>query len=57
MTLSEDRITTYLRRAATNFAALLRVIIFIPKQNEDKGSLKSRRRRAGWNLEFLDQPL
>ncbi len=57
MTLSEDRTTTYLRRAATNFAALRRLIISILKQNEDKGSLKSKRRRAGWNLEFLEKLL
>src|SRR5690606_3147553 len=55
MTLSEDRTTTYLRRAATNFAALRRLIISILKKNDDPGSLKSKRRRAGWNLDFLEK--
>lgn len=49
----EDESQVKDRNAAENLAMLRRVAVSLLKQDESKGSLKGKRKRAGWNDEFL----
>jgi hypothetical protein len=49
----EDHSRVKDRRAAENLAMLRRVAVSLLKRDESKGSLKGKRKRAGWNETFL----
>lgn len=55
--LGEDDWLLRERQAAVNLAIIRKVAFNILKLNSDDGSMKSKMRRAGWNVEFLNRLL
>ena len=53
----EDARRLYDRRAAENVAFLNRLALSILRGDPTKGSLKVKRKRAGWNIHYLAQLL
>ncbi len=53
MIFSEDASPIHLQTAAENFGFLQRFALSLLKQEPSKGSLKGKRKRAGWNTDFL----
>jgi predicted transposase YbfD/YdcC len=49
----EDQSRARAGHAAENLAMLRRVAVSLLKQDDSKGSLKGKRKRAGWNTDFL----
>ncbi len=53
MTFGEDSQRKRAGMAAQNFALVNKIALNILKKNGSKGSLKSKRLRAGWDNKFL----
>ena len=49
----EDQSRARAGHAAENLAMLRRVAVSLLKQDKSKGSLKGKRKRAGWDTDFL----
>lgn len=57
MSLSEDMTSTYLKNAVANLAAVRRFVHSLLKQDHSPGSLKSKRKIAGWDLNYMKKLL
>lgn len=57
VTFDEDASQIHNRIAAENFAFLRRFTLSLLKQDTSKGSLKGKRKKAGWNTDFLEKLL
>lgn len=55
MTFREDECRVRDRHATQNLAWLKRFAIGLLKQHSDKESIAMRRRKAGWNVDYLAQ--
>ena len=55
VSLAEDAATTLLRNAAANMATIRRLVVTLVKLDDSKGSINSKRKRAGWNTDFLEK--
>jgi predicted transposase YbfD/YdcC len=53
VTFSEDDCLIHTPNAAENFSLLRKIALTLLKKDTSKGSLKGKRKRAGWNNEFL----
>ena len=53
--MNDDHHRTRKDHAPANFAALRRIALNIIKANPDKGSNRSKFKRAGWSNEFLQK--
>ena len=53
VTFGEDKSRQQAGNGAENFALLRRLAVSLLKQNKEKGSLKGKSLRAGWNNDFL----
>jgi predicted transposase YbfD/YdcC len=53
VTFSEDACLIHTPNAAENFSLLRKIALTLLKKNPSKGSLKGKRKRAGWNNNFL----
>ncbi len=53
MSFREDESRTVSGHAAANLAMLRRVAMSLPKRTGTKGSIRTRRMRAGWDDEYL----
>lgn len=53
VTFSEDACLIHTPNAAENFSLLRKIALTLLKKDTSKGSLKGKRKRAGWNNEFL----
>lgn len=57
VSFGEDACQTTQATAAENLSTIRRICLNILKKEGSKGSLKRKRKRAGWNNDFLDQLL
>ena len=53
VTFNEDQHRAREGNSAQNMSVLRRLALNVIKQNKSKGSIKSKRLRAGWNTAFL----
>lgn len=53
VSFSEEASLIHTPNAAVNFSLLRKIAMTLLKQDKSKGSLKSKRKRAGWNNDFL----
>jgi predicted transposase YbfD/YdcC len=54
VTFGEDSCQVREETAATNLSLLRKMVLNILRQDESKGSMRSKRKRAGWNVGFLE---
>jgi len=57
ITFDEDSNSTIDRHAAENLAMLRRLALVLLKRQPDNDSLRNKRLRAGWDMEFLEEVL
>jgi predicted transposase YbfD/YdcC len=57
VTFNEDRHRARTGNSAQNMSILRRLVINVIKQDKSKGSIKTKRLRAGWNQDFLSKLL
>jgi len=53
----EDETLARVKHAAENLSLLKKIVLSLIKQDKAKGSMKSKRNRAGWNIEFRERLL
>lgn len=53
VSFSEEASLIHTPHAAVNFSLLRKIAMTLLKQDKSTGSLKSKRKRAGWNNDFL----
>ena len=53
VSFSEDASLIHTPNAAENFSLLRKIALILLKKDKTKGSLKGKRKRAGWNNDFL----
>lgn len=54
---AEDQSRIHGRNAAANFAFIRKFCLSLLKREPSKGSMKAKRKRAGWNIAFLESVL
>ena len=53
VSFGEDASTIHDENAAQNFSLLRKIALILLKQDESKGSIKGKRKKAGWSNEFI----
>lgn len=53
----EDETLARVKHAAENLSLVKKIVLSLIKQDKSKGSMKSKRNRAGWNIEFREMLL
>ena len=53
VTFDEDKLKMRINNAAQNLSILRRMVLNVLKQEASKGSLKGKRKKAGWSEEYL----
>lgn len=57
VTFNEDKLRARINNAAQNLSILRRMVLNTLKQEKSKGSLKGKRKKAGWSEEYLTKLL
>lgn len=57
VTFDEDKLRARVKNAAQNLAIMRRMVLNTLKQEKSKGSLKGKRKKAGWSEEYLSKLL
>ena len=57
VTFDEDKLRARMKNAAQNLAVMRRMVLNVLKQEKSKGSLKGKRKKAGWSEQYLLQLL
>lgn len=57
VTFDEDKLRARVKNAAQNLSILRRMVLNVLKQETSKGSLKGKRKKAGWSEKYLTQLL
>lgn len=57
VTFNEDKLRMRVKNAAQNLSIMWRMVLNALKQEPSKGSLKGKRKRAGWSAGYLGKLL